>query len=65
MLDAIDINLARGIILVLLILGFLGIFAWAWSRNRKEAFEEMSRLPLEEDDGRVPLDDSKNERTKE
>ncbi|NNJ65351.1 MAG: CcoQ/FixQ family Cbb3-type cytochrome c oxidase assembly chaperone, partial [Xanthomonadales bacterium] len=44
-----DINLARGLILVLLILGFLGIWAWAWSRNRKATFEEASMLPLEED----------------
>ena len=65
MFDAIDINLVRGAILVLLILGFLGIWAWAWSRNRKETFEEMSMLPLEEDDGQVPQDDSKNKSTKE
>ena len=65
MLDAIDINLVRGAVLVLLILGFAAIWAWAWSRNRKEAFEEMSMLPLEEDNGQVPQDDSKNERTKE
>ena len=63
--DAIDINLVRGAVLVLLILGFAGIWAWAWSRNRKEAFEEMSNLPLEEDSPRVPQDDSKNEITKE
>jgi cytochrome c oxidase cbb3-type subunit 4 len=65
MLDAIDINLARGLILVLLILGFLGIWAWAWSRNRKATFEEASMLPLEEDDGRVPQKNSKIEESKE
>ncbi len=65
MLDAIDINLARGIILILLILGFLGITAWAWSRNRKATFDHAARLPLEEDDGRVPQDKSKIEESKE
>ena len=60
-----DINLARGIILILLILGFLGIWAWAWSHKRKATFEEAAQLPLEEDDGRVPQKDSKIEKSKE
>jgi cytochrome c oxidase cbb3-type subunit 4 len=59
-----DINLVRAAVLILLIVGFLGIWAWAWSRHRKEDFEKMSRLPLEEDDGTVP-DNDKTERTKE
>ncbi len=60
-----DINFLRGLVLVLLIIGFLGIWAWAWSRNRKKDFEKMSMLPLEEDEGQVPLNDSNTERTKE
>ena len=59
-----DINLVRAAVLILMIVGFLGIWAWAWSRHRKEDFEKMSRLPLEEDDGSVP-DNDKTERTKE
>ena len=64
-LEAIDINLVRGAVLILLILAFAGIWRWAWSRNRKEEFRKMSMLPLEEDDGRVPNNDSKTEGTKE
>jgi cytochrome c oxidase cbb3-type subunit 4 len=64
-LDALNLNLIRGAVLILLILAFLGIWAWAWSRNREEAFHEASMLPLEEDDGQVPQNDSKKERTKE
>ena len=60
-----DINLVRGAVLILLILGFLGIWAWAWSRHRKEDFEKMSMLPLEEDEGQVPHSDSNTDRTKE
>ena len=60
-----DINLVRGLVLVCLIVGFLGIWAWAWSRHRKADFEKMSRLPLEEDNGQVPLNESNTERTKE
>jgi cbb3-type cytochrome oxidase subunit 3 len=59
-----DINYVRAAVLILLIVGFLGIWAWAWSRHRKEDFEKMSHLPLEEDDGTVP-DNDKTERTKE
>ena len=63
--DAIDINLVRGAVLILLILAFVSLWAWAWSRNRKEAFREASMLPLEEDVGEVPHNDSKTERIKE
>ena len=54
MLEAIDINLARGVVLILLIIAFLGIWAWAWSKKRKAEFHAASLLPLEEDDGKVP-----------
>ena len=63
--DALDINLVRGAVLILLILAFAALWAWAWSRNRKEAFREASMLPLEEDFGQVPPNDSKTERSKE
>jgi cytochrome c oxidase cbb3-type subunit 4 len=65
MFDSIDPNLIRGAVLILMILAFLGIWAWAWSRNRKKAFDELSMLPLEEDDGQVPQNDSRKEKTKE
>jgi cytochrome c oxidase cbb3-type subunit 4 len=64
-LDSIDINLVRGAVLILLILAFLGIWAWAWSRKRTDTFEAASMLPLEEDVGQVPQNDSNTERTKE
>ncbi len=64
-IESIDINLVRGAVLILLILAFLGIWAWAWSRNRKTVFREASMLPLEEDFGQVPKNDSKTEGTKE
>ncbi|MEE4293332.1 MAG: cbb3-type cytochrome c oxidase subunit 3 [Xanthomonadales bacterium] len=61
----IDINLIRGLVLIALIVGFLGIVAWAWSRKRKPDFDRMSRLPLEEDTGQVPDNDERNTETKE
>ena len=67
--ESIDINLARGVVLILLIIGFVAIWAWAWSKKRKPEFLAASMLPLEEDDGKVPhrqeQHDRKTEGTKE
>ena len=63
--ESFDINLVRGILLILLIIAFAWLWIWAWGRGRKEVFDEMASLPLEEDDGRVPQQDSKIESTKE
>ena len=52
-----DINIFRGIILIVLIISFAGLWAWAWNRKRKTAFDEASMLPLEEDFGTIPNDE--------
>lgn len=44
-----DMTLVRGLILFAMIVGFLGMWAWAWSKKRKPMFDEAARLPLEED----------------
>ena len=44
-----DLNMLRGALLIGLIIGFVGIFVWAWSRKRKPEFDRAARLPLEED----------------
>jgi cytochrome c oxidase cbb3-type subunit 4 len=49
-----DINTLRGILLAALILAFLGMWVWAWSRKRKPEFDRASRMPLEEDFGEIP-----------
>jgi len=46
-------DVIRGLILVLLLIAFLGMVAWAWSKNRDKDFEMMSRLPLDEDDAQI------------
>jgi cytochrome c oxidase cbb3-type subunit 4 len=51
-----DINIFRGAILLILMLSFLGLIAWAWSSKRKSAFKDASMLPLEEDSGVIPND---------
>jgi cytochrome c oxidase cbb3-type subunit IV len=49
----------RGIVLILLVVGFLGMWAWAWSRKRQATFHEASLLPLEEDEGEIPIEGAK------
>ena len=38
-----------GIMTALLLMLFVGIWIWSWSSKRKTAFDEMSKLPLEDD----------------
>ena len=44
-----DINTFRGIVTGVLLLLFLWLIAWAWSKARKPDFEAAARLPLEEE----------------
>ncbi len=48
-----DINIIRGALLITLMLAFLGMWAWAWSKKRKPEFDRASQMPLEEDSGEV------------
>jgi cytochrome c oxidase cbb3-type subunit IV len=43
------IGLMRGMITLSLLLLFIGLFIWAWSSRRKDLFERMAQLPLEDD----------------
>lgn len=45
-----DMGLVRGLLTLLLLVAFLGLCAWAWSKRRKPDFDAAARLPLEEDD---------------
>lgn len=49
-----DPNIIRGAILIALIVGFIGMWAWAWSKKRQPEFEQAARLPLEEDFAGAP-----------
>ena len=43
------LNILRGIATVLAMSAFIAVVLWSWSRRRRDAFDEASRLPLEED----------------
>lgn len=53
-----DTGTFRGIITFLLIVAFLGITWWAYSRRRKPDFEEAANLPFAEDDEPINRDKS-------
>ena len=38
-----------GVITVLIMLSFIGIWVWAWSPHHREKFSELARMPLDED----------------
>lgn len=43
-----DLNDVRALFTVVMLVIFVGIFIWAWSSKRKEAFSEAAQLPLSE-----------------
>jgi cytochrome c oxidase cbb3-type subunit 4 len=44
-----SIGLFRGIVTGVLLVLFVWLVAWAWSKARKPAFDAAARAPLEED----------------
>ena len=44
-----DINDLRSVTTVLMMAVFVGIVGWAYSARRTAAFEEASRLPLDDE----------------
>ena len=51
----------HGIMLILMMIAFIGLSIWAWSRKRKKEFHEASLLPLEEDDGNIPVEENEKD----
>jgi len=54
-----DINVLRSIVTVSLFALFIGIIIWAWSKNRKQEFEEAANIPFEGNDISEELQGSK------
>lgn len=44
-----DINTLRSLATVLSLAAFVGIWAWAWSRRNRQAFDDAAQLPFEQD----------------
>jgi cytochrome c oxidase cbb3-type subunit IV len=43
------IGIVRGVITLVLTVLFIALTVWAWSSKRKELFDSMARMPLDED----------------
>lgn len=58
-----DINDLRGLSTALLMVTFLGMCAWVYSRKRKQSFDEAANLPFadEELNQRTMQEEAKNE----
>ena len=39
-----------GVMIVLMMLSFIGIWVWAWRKYHKPVFDRMAQLPMQEDD---------------
>ncbi|MHB0776322.1 cbb3-type cytochrome oxidase subunit 3 [Halomonas sp. WWR20] len=45
-----DIGTFRGITTLLILIAFLGVVWWAYSKRRKKDFDEASQLPFADED---------------
>lgn len=45
----IDINTLRAAVTTLLLVAFVGIAVWAYSKRNRARFDEAARLPLNDD----------------
>lgn len=52
-----DINDLRGLSTVFMMIAFIGVVFWAYSKKRKKTFDEAANLPFE--------DEELNQRTKD
>jgi len=44
-----DMGELRGLVTAALLILFLALVFWAWSRKRKDTFDRAARMPLEDD----------------
>ena len=48
-----DLIFIRSLFTVLVFVTFIGVWVWAWSSKREQAFTEAANLPFEEPDAQV------------
>jgi len=47
-----DIGTVRGLVTLVVMLAFIGLVVWAYSRKRKKDFDEMAQMPFNEGPGK-------------
>lgn len=48
-----DINDLRGLSTAFLMVAFIGLCFWAWSKKRKDEFDEAANLPFADEDAEL------------
>lgn len=51
-----------GVMIVLMMLSFIGIWIWAWRKYHKPVFDQMAQLPMQDED--LPADDAAREKAR-
>lgn len=49
-----------GVLIVLTMVSFIGIWIWAWRKYHKPVFDQMAQLPMQDDD--LPTDGTMQEK---
>ena len=44
-----DLGTIRGLFTLVLLVAFLALVVWAWSKHRKADFDRLARMPLEDE----------------
>jgi cytochrome c oxidase cbb3-type subunit 4 len=44
-----DEGTIRGLFTLVMLVAFLALVAWAWSKRRKADFDKLARMPLDDD----------------
>ena len=44
-----DLGTIRGLFTLVLLVAFLALVVWAWSKHRKADFDRLAHMPLEDD----------------
>lgn len=55
-----DTGTVRGIVVIILIVAFVTLTLWAYSKRRKPGFDEAANLPFADDDDNIPTDRDNN-----
>jgi cytochrome c oxidase cbb3-type subunit 4 len=51
-----------GVMIVLMMLSFIGIWIWAWRKYHKPVFDRMAQLPMQDED--LPADGATQEKAR-
>ena len=51
-----------GVMIVLMMVSFIGIWIWAWRKYHKPVFDRMAQLPMQDED--LPAGDATQEKAR-